>query len=135
MKKFICITLISILNLSASIVLPQSGWYIQDPYPTGDYLYTLKFFNQNTGIILKTTNSGINWTNIIPATTGMTYYSSYFINNNTGFLSGTGSNILKTTDQGQTWNGYETDNNYSNKSIFFISLAASALLLARFLTS
>lgn len=53
-----------------------------------------------TQVILKTTNSGLNWIQI-NTTTGNTYSYLNFINSSTGFLSAKG--IYKTTDAGVSW--------------------------------
>ncbi|MBN8569124.1 MAG: hypothetical protein J0M18_05800 [Ignavibacteria bacterium] len=55
--------------------------------------------------IIKTTNGGINWTSI--TRDSVKYTKVHFINSNTGYVSGsnfTGGIILKTTNQGSSWN-------------------------------
>jgi photosystem II stability/assembly factor-like uncharacterized protein len=57
-----------------------------------------------SGIVMRTTNGGTNWTVLRNDT--INYTGIYFINANTGFLSATDYNgglILKTTDQGNSW--------------------------------
>lgn len=64
-------------------------------------------------VFLKTTNGGTNWTRQVNDSIG--YKKAFFINNNTGFIAGGNSataRILKTTDQGNTWN-----NVYSKDSV------------------
>ena len=62
-----------------------AGWYV----------------GSNTGIVLKTTNAGYNWT-APNLPTAPRFTTVYFINQNTGYVSGNGV-ILKTTNTGATW--------------------------------
>jgi len=60
---------------------------------------------QEMSSILRTTNGGINWTSMTRDT--VKYTQVHFINNNTGYITGTnltGAVILKTTNQGSSWN-------------------------------
>ncbi|KXK48839.1 MAG: hypothetical protein UZ05_CHB002001973 [Chlorobi bacterium OLB5] len=57
-----------LLILSAANIFSQSGWFWQNPLPQGNDIYDVKIINNNTalavcedGILLKTTNSGVNW--------------------------------------------------------------------------
>ncbi|MDP2365141.1 MAG: YCF48-related protein, partial [Ignavibacteria bacterium] len=79
--------------------------------------------NAFSGLILKTTNGGANWTpqtiNLIPS-----LQSVYFINSNTGFavgmdFSASGGSILRTTDGGLNWTPQAGPNSYILNSIFF----------------
>lgn len=96
---------------------------------TGDYLFSVFFVNNLTGYtignsgnvfnevskMLKTTNSGINWT-IISNLSNSYVYDMYFLNSNTGWVAG--SNILKkTTDGGLNWVTQLTNTCYS---IYFV---------------
>lgn len=59
--------------------------------------------------IIKTTNGGVNWTSI--TRDSVKYTKVHFINTNTGYVSGTnftGAIILKTTNQGSSWNTIHT---------------------------
>lgn len=67
------------------------------------------FINSNTGWILgqqgtlfKTTNGGLNWTNL-QININNSLYSLYFINALTGFAGDGSSHIYKTTDGGFNW--------------------------------
>jgi hypothetical protein len=78
-----------------------------------DFYTDLTFTNENTGyaisrtgVILKTTDGGINWSSY--NVTGNMYLKKVqFINANVGYIIGgdtSGSYILKTINAGQTWN-------------------------------
>ncbi len=128
MKKILFFTVLSLDLILFSNSYSQSGWYWQDPYPTGEYLYSQSFINEQTGIavgssstIIKTTDGGMKWKSISPTNFVMTYYSVFFVNENTGFVCGSESYILKTTNQGATWKSFDTETPYFNNSIFFIN--------------
>ncbi|MEK9135709.1 MAG: hypothetical protein AAB393_01195, partial [Bacteroidota bacterium] len=62
--------------LHAATVYPQSGWYWQNPLPTGNALFGVFFTDANTGTvvgdvgtILRTTNGGATWSNQASGTT------------------------------------------------------------------
>lgn len=63
--------------------------------------------NINTGKILKTTNGGLNWTNIpLPGNIeghAKFFYKIRFVNPNTGYTVGNYTGIVKTTDAGNSW--------------------------------
>ena len=79
----------------------------------GTDLYNLFFVNQNTGfaagdsILLKTTNSGVNWFSLMDS--NFIFSKIFFINENTGWLLTDGFNslvpkkIFKTTNNGLNW--------------------------------
>jgi len=68
MKKLFILIVYIIINSSLSY--SQTGWQVQNT-PVGSYFNTIFFLNENTGwaatvgvmngIIIKTTNRGINW--------------------------------------------------------------------------
>ena len=86
---------------------------------------SIYFINNTTGfavswgIILKTTNGGLNWQNIdCPTSTGLN--SIFFINENLGFISGHNGTVIKTIDGGNSWRYYSTGTLYDLESIFFV---------------
>ncbi len=110
-----------------------SSWIEQaDTNATGIRPKDIKFINENTGwvggydyshttsYLVKTTNGGINWVNVIPAvTTGI--YSIFFLNENTGWMGGISGNVIKTVNGGQNWTVTNTNTgNGSWNSIYFI---------------
>lgn len=77
--------------------------------------------NSNTGIIRKTTDTGLTWSTIL---TTSSISNIKFINNTTGFCVGKGAS--KTTDGGQTWirilhNDYIKGIDFVNNSTGYIS--------------
>ncbi len=99
--------LLLILNSTLLLVHAQSGWYPLNSGTTTN-LRAVFFINQNTGfvagysgIILKTTNGGLNW---IPQSSGsQTWFTSiYFIDANTGNIVGYDASV-RTSNGGNTW--------------------------------
>ena len=57
-----------LLILSSSNIFSQSGWFWQNPNPSGCNYYDVKYIDNNTAFavgsnatIIKTTNKGLNW--------------------------------------------------------------------------
>jgi len=72
-------------------------------------LYDIQYINSTTGyisgnlgIVVKTTNSGVNWS-YLPTGTITQFPSLYFINENIGYLAGTAGRLFKTTNGGVNW--------------------------------
>lgn len=108
MKTFIFILLIT---FASSSLFSQQGWLPQVS-GTANNLNSIYFISEttgftvgNSGTILKTTNSGINW---IPQTvSSSTLYSVFFIDASTGWTVGTNGTlgtIFKSTNSGINWN-------------------------------
>lgn len=83
-------------------------WYSQDIFPYGNDLNAVKFISSttgwavgNSGIIIRTTNGGINWTQEISGTYNRLYGVS-FTDETTGTAVGQ-KIILRTTNGGITW--------------------------------
>jgi hypothetical protein len=75
---------------------------------------------QEISSILRTTNGGMNWTST--TRDSITYSKVNFINNTTGYVVGTnfsGGIILKTTNQGNSWNSIFTKDSIIIKGINF----------------
>lgn len=111
--------LLTVLQISTF----SSVWYHQNS-GTNVSLNALYFVNINTGyvagnngIILKTTNKGLNWI-ALSSGTQKNLYSVYFTNNDDGYAVGD-SIILKTTNSGISWEPYIL--NYPMKSVYFIN--------------
>jgi len=130
MKKLYSITLL--FFITASISYSQSGWFWQNPLPTGVNYYDVKFTNETTAYavgcnatIIKSTDKGITWRVLKQNyATNDTLFSIFFINENTGFTCGRiGANdcILKTNNGGINW--YSSINGLSSVlySIYFPS--------------
>jgi photosystem II stability/assembly factor-like uncharacterized protein len=58
---------------------------------------------ENRGIILKTTDGGVNWERQESPVIGANLNAVYFINNDIGWAVGQARTIIKTTDGGATW--------------------------------
>ncbi|MCC6866266.1 MAG: T9SS type A sorting domain-containing protein [Ignavibacteria bacterium] len=101
------------LFASQSFLLAQSGWF-QQSSSTNKSLKSVSFLNDNTGfaagsggVILKTTNSGINWINIYSVVI-YDVRTVYFINISTGwaYIKGNISDstfVIKTINSGLNW--------------------------------
>jgi photosystem II stability/assembly factor-like uncharacterized protein len=113
MKKIIYVLLF--VSMFCNMIFAQSGWVLQNPYPTSSMLFGVKFLNDNTGymvgdrVILKTTNGGQSL--IYQTSPVITELNSvWFTDANTGFIAGgsimgLGNDgiILKTNNGGNTW--------------------------------
>lgn len=104
---FIIIILFGITN--SFIVKAYSQWHFQNSGIT-TILRDIRFINKNTGwicgsdgVILKTTNSGINWINQNNEAVGKSLYGIYPLNENTVYCVGYFETILKTTNGGNNW--------------------------------
>ena len=108
MKKII-ITAILILS-SLQFVYSQSGWFWQNPLPTGNDIRRIKYVSSgiayavgNYGTVIKTFNGGLNWFNLYSIVTSNNLTGLYFINPNTGIVVGHKSSIYKTINGGVSW--------------------------------
>jgi len=107
MKKLI----FTILIIHFSLIIANAQWYQQNS-GTNQNLYDVKFINKNTGwalgdagIVLKTTNGGINWINIPnPSIIAGGILSTVFpVDSNFVYVVGGHEVILKTTNGGNNW--------------------------------
>ena len=117
MRKIILIFLIATgIKTSNS----QSTWFWQQPLPTGNFLYSVDFANEQTGYaagtvgtIMKTTDGGGNWSLKNINTT--LYLSSVSVADNDTVLAAN-RNIYRTSNGGDNWTQVYT--NTGNLSIF-----------------
>jgi photosystem II stability/assembly factor-like uncharacterized protein len=95
-------------------------WSLQQS-PVAFSVFSIFFLNPQTGwatasggfqtgnAVLKTTNSGVNWTyNIFPDSNTF-FYTIYFLNALTGYMGGLEGRFVKTTNGGSTWFNLVTD--------------------------
>src|SRR3970040_744053 len=89
-KIYSFIILISLVEIYAQ----QLDWIWKNPYPQGNGLNSVFVINSNTmiavgecGVIIRTTNSGVNW-NLIQYEDTTKFNSVYFINDQTGWIAG-----------------------------------------------
>ena len=106
----LAILFITITTLSFGNLLYSQTWIPIAPGISNEY-HSVYFINSNTGyfagigVILKTTNAGINWM-IQNPNTSQALSSIQFIDENTGYAAGgyyPASIIRKTTNGGSTW--------------------------------
>ena len=71
------------------------------------------------GRVLRTTNSGINWS--LQASYNNSFSSVYFINPNTGWITGDSGLIIKTSNSGINWSRLSSGVNNHLMSVYFIS--------------
>jgi photosystem II stability/assembly factor-like uncharacterized protein len=116
-------------------VSADSGWFWQNPLPTGNSLLAVTMLDVNTvvavgdlGTILRTTDGGATWTQQASGTTA--YLSgAYFTDANTGTVVGckdydldgncTANTILRTTDGGATWKQQSSGTTAALRGVFF----------------
>ena len=129
MKKLIIATLFLITAFIATVRV-ESQWITQYPYNPGIGLRDIEFINENTGwicgdgIILKTTNKGINWIVQDNPAPEKYLFSIHPVDSNIVFCVGYFETILKTTNGGENWialqNGIQGQGK-SYKATFFIN--------------
>lgn len=109
MKTLILLILLFLLFQFPSLLYAQ--WITQGSGTT-ENLYDIEFINPATGWalgdagkIIKTTNSGLNWTTITnpSMTAGGVLVSVFPVNENTTYVVGGHNLLLKTTNGGQNW--------------------------------
>lgn len=111
-----------------------ANWTKTDSFPTIPTLQSITFTNSDTGFvvgysgqIIKTYNAGINWTSTQISNTG-TLISLSFPSETTGFAVGysnnLGSEVIKTTDAGNSWQNISTggSNNQALRGVYFPSV-------------
>jgi photosystem II stability/assembly factor-like uncharacterized protein len=127
MKRIELIFFTILVLIIPNDALSQQGWF---PLTSGtnDYLTSIYFTTNLTGYavgsnnsIIKTTNSGINWT--YQSVQG-SYNSIYFIDPNTGYSVGvnvsfTVSLIIKTTNAGISWVNHNPGTGNRLYSVYF----------------
>ena len=98
-----------IFTFLSTNLFAQPEWRWLNPLPQGNDLKCIKFVNNsivyacgNVGMILKSTNSGVNWS-ILNCPTSDNINRLTFINTNTGFAITNTGLILKTTNGGINW--------------------------------
>lgn len=129
MKRLV-FTLIVVFICSVSY--SQSGWYQVYNSSAGRSIHSIQFTSENTGYasiwvysgtgyggLLKTTNGGDNWVNLMPAGN---VWDFCFLDNNTGYIDFMKTNwnndhIFKTTNGGINW--FDQDSVYSLLGIEF----------------
>lgn len=136
MKKYLTLSFVILCCFFLSKqIYSQSGWTFQNPYPTGNTLYSLVFANSLTGYavgyngtLIKTADGGASWTSINTGHNGVyDFFSSvYFTSANTGYISGGGGGlgtglILKTTNGGTSWVTVNPGAIYPMFGMFFIN--------------
>jgi photosystem II stability/assembly factor-like uncharacterized protein len=145
-------TIITFL-FTIKLIFSQCGWFMQNPLPTCELLNDMTVFDANTiiafgnnGIVIKTTDGGLSWSNplrsfVQSGLNSARFFSSYFINNNTGWIVGQynvepNPKIYKTTDGGSRWselinslNPYSPINSVYFKNEFTGFIGTSIMLM------
>jgi len=109
------------------IITAQSFAQFTLNYSNNSYSFNDVFFlNRNlgwvvgySGIILKTTDGGDNWTKL-NTNSSNTFHSVYFINSDTGFVGADSGMIYKTMDGGTTWTTTNVGTGNHLFSVYFI---------------
>lgn len=121
MKNFVFL-LIGLFQISSSI----AQWRIQNPLPQSKSLSSVYFTDANTGyavgdsgIILKTIDSGSKWSALSSGTLN-NLYSVFFPDMDTGYVVGDVGTILKTTNGGSIWDFLSDGTNDRFRSSCFL---------------
>ncbi|MCX6158549.1 MAG: YCF48-related protein [Ignavibacteriae bacterium] len=130
MRKIVLyIVILIIAHFSLTIEDCEGQWY-QVNLPIASPIQRIQFVNQNTGWLimynlnlLKTTNSGINWT--VATDPSSRIFDFQFINDTLGYGMGTntsGSNLLlKTTNGGYNWTTMQSSSSYALGGFYFVN--------------
>lgn len=109
MKKILLIVSTAIYIFIPELLLSQSTWSWQQPYPCGNFLRDVKMVSADTiyacgtmGTVMKTTNAGANW-NVLTTNTHAHLCSIDFLDANTGIAAGDSGIAIKTTNGGLSW--------------------------------
>ena len=107
------------------------GWFLQNPYPTANWLSSVFSLDNNTtfsvgdgGLILKTEDDGETWITI-PSGTRVALKDIYFPTATTGYIVGDNTGygepgvLLKTVDAGNSWTTLTSNINYQLNGVFF----------------
>lgn len=78
------------------------------------------YMAENSGKVMKTTNSGLSWFVSFPSGFG-TLKSVYFTDASTGWACGVAGKILKTTNSGISWYAQNVPVAQDNNSIYFVN--------------
>ena len=124
MNNWKLVFILALLTFSWGVINAQ--WCELKPQPQNLTLLDVQFVNSqvgyasgNSGTLLKTTNSGDDWT-ILNSGIGDKLTSIFFLNENCGWITGESGHIIKTTDGGNTWAiKYSDPDDYMAK-IFFL---------------
>jgi photosystem II stability/assembly factor-like uncharacterized protein len=135
MKKLLIIILFAGLS---NISLSQSVWNLQNSGTLSNLNEVYLQYNQlgftiwivgDNGTILRSSNNGLIWENVISGTTA-NLYSIEIIYNDTGFVVGANGTILRTTNGGNSWMHVpsETTSTFKDIKIYYSnSLRAFAI--------
>lgn len=101
----------AILVITISFITLAQTWRqaLEPTYPGGTTFYAGTMVSKNVGyivgtngIILKSTNGGVNW-NTLGSGVTRTLYCVYFLDEQNGFVGGSSRTLLKTTNGGLSW--------------------------------
>ena len=117
---------------SPNIIYTSNGGNDWSIYQTLSYIADIKTLNSNSAIITggrnfigKTTNTGLNWSNISKKIG--TNIGVKFFNANTGYISGESGIFARSIDGGNTWIKNQTGT-LANLSLYFLNLNTGWLL-------
>ncbi len=110
MKKiFTCLAYLVLITALSPVSFPQVWRAAFTPNSSG--VYGIYFVNPSlgwcaglNGLIRKTTDGGLTWSEVYTDTAKKTLNGIYFLDENNGYAVGNAATILKTTDGGSTWN-------------------------------
>ncbi len=123
-KKFLVLLLYAIIFLSLFNSDLQTQWVQVSTVPTAQ-LNAVKFFDAYTGVtcgvggVWRSTNSGVNWVQVLNTTATMNSIS--FPDNNTGYIVGDSGKIYKSTDGGLGWNSVTSVTTNNLMTVYFIN--------------
>lgn len=135
-SKFSFFIISLILSYTFLFSQTNTGWNWQNPIPTGNNLFAIKFINSNTGIavgecgtVIRTTDGGSTWNKLTISNFDCSNFKSICFatqNPNIGYIVGENNaggathNPIKTTNGGISW--FDVTNiNMNLRSVFLLS--------------
>jgi len=125
MRKTITITILTLVSWLNGNSQPGIGWEFQISGTTNN-LNSIYFITESSGcivgdggIILQTTDGGLNWNEQTSGTTAD--LMSLFLVNNNGWVVGNSGTVLKTTNSGNSWVSQNSNTSENLNSVYFVN--------------
>ncbi len=118
--------LITIIFFSFTLQIFPQDWFWQNPIPTSNSLYGVKFLNDsiaycvgNGGFMMKSTDAGLTWESI-NSNTSLFLTDIFYIDEYNFIAAGLEGTIIKSFDGGITWQVISSGVGYIFNDIFFV---------------
>ncbi|MDD5362883.1 MAG: YCF48-related protein [Ignavibacteria bacterium] len=127
MKKLIITSLFFLITYYSLLISNCQSQWIQQYTGTTSNLYDMKFLNERTGwvvgdagVLLKTTNGGINWVQMGYPVGGKPFNGVHIVDSNIVYVVGYYETIIKTTNGGSNWIIIRNGPSFQGESYFCV---------------